>query len=752
MTRIYLYLLSLLKQSFLNFKNPTFLKILTVFIVAITIPAMGITYFSIRHSTENIVKQVTQSSIKSLSDKKNMLELKFAEFEKVCYQIFNNDDFKSSHGFPDLTFSHLNHLKNFIGYLNNLRFTNDLIDTIYIYDIKNDCIFSGAKYSPADFEDIGIIEFGMKHESSITHRQLNGHDVITYTRHLTDLSNKYNILIIININYNNIFNIGSDRAHNNFDTLIFDDSYSVILLDSQTLPYMPLEIMHDILSTPEEFGVHTIDKTEYFVCKVRSDAIGWNIAYLQPYSEIVLQAQLTSKLILSSLILVLLLSFILACVYSVYLYRPLGKLVSKVSEHIPPDSSEIRDAYKSIDIAVTTLFKENMNLETKYQKVLPYFKLYPINSLLSDGIFDMDKFVDILHLLGIRFVFPHYVNVVIDFENTGFSEREAGMLENTLSKFRGEMAYIVFSVNPCRASTIINTNLNEQEVCRILETVKSELNGQGIELTIAVGALFKDVSNIYNEHRKALALMDNKFFAGKNIIISSKGGDDTSKKHIYDKKLEENLISCICSQDSEGAVQALDLLIENIAANSNSVVYIRIVCQEVIHNIMEALDGFGIDSRKISPSNVDIFENIQNSGTLKELEEYIHGIIAKCIGLVREYREMQHDVIVAKAIEYMKANFNNNIGVDDVARVVYLSPGHLNIIFKAATGSSVYEYITALRMDAAADLLKENGIKIKDIACRVGYNNVQCFQRLFKKYYNMTALEFRRSLLLDEKG
>ena len=326
----------------------------------------------------------------------------------------------------------------------------------------------------------------------------------------------------------------------------------------------------------------------------------------------------------------------------------LGKLVSKVSEHIPPDSSEIRDAYKSIDIAVTTLFKENMNLETKYQKCCPISNFIQSTNLLSDGIFDMDKFVDILHLLGIRFVFPHYVNVVIDFENTGFSEREAGMLENTLSKFRGEMAYIVFSVNPCRASTIINTNLNEQEVCRILETVKSELNGQGIELTIAVGALFKDVSNIYNEHRKALALMDNKFFAGKHNNFS-KGGDDTSKKHIYDKKLEENLISCICSQDSEGAVQALDLLIENIAANSNSVVYIRIVCQEVIHNIMEALDGFGIDSRKISPSNVDIFENIQNSGTLKELEEYIHGIIAKCIGLVREYREMQHDVIVDKA-------------------------------------------------------------------------------------------------------
>jgi hypothetical protein len=165
-----------------------------------------------------------------------------------------------------------------------------------------------------------IIELGMQHETGIIRRQLNGHDVISYTRQLADLSRRNNILVVININYGNIFNIGSDRAQSNFDTLIFDDNCSVILLDSQTLPYVPVEVMNDILSTPEESGVYSINKTGYFVCKVRSDAIGWNIAYLQPYSEIVLQAQLTAKLILSSLILVLLLSFILACIYSVYFF------------------------------------------------------------------------------------------------------------------------------------------------------------------------------------------------------------------------------------------------------------------------------------------------------------------------------------------------------------------------------------------------------------------------------------------------
>jgi two-component system response regulator YesN len=50
-------------------------------------------------------------------------------------------------------------------------------------------------------------------------------------------------------------------------------------------------------------------------------------------------------------------------------------------------------------------------------------------------------------------------------------------------------------------------------------------------------------------------------------------------------------------------------------------------------------------------------------------------------------------------------------------------------------------------MESAADLLKNSSTKIQDIATRVGYNSAQSFIRLFKKYYNMTPVEFRRNLL-----
>lgn len=269
MARLFIRTPAFIKQSFTDLKNPAFRKILVFFIIAMIIPVTGVTYFSIRHSTENIVAQVRQSSINSLSDKKNILELRFSEFDKLCYQIFNNNDLNRSRRTPVLSFSHMDHLKNFLEYLSGLRFTNDLIDSIYVYDIGNNYILSGAKFSPEAFKDIEIIKLGMEREFGIVHRKLNGLDVISYIRNLSHVSYSHNLIIVINVNYNNLFNITQDRK-NNFDTLIFDDSGSIVMLDSEILQTVPSGTINSIMSSSEESGIYYINETEYFICQIVS--------------------------------------------------------------------------------------------------------------------------------------------------------------------------------------------------------------------------------------------------------------------------------------------------------------------------------------------------------------------------------------------------------------------------------------------------------------------------------------------------
>jgi len=207
------------------------------------------------------------------------------------------------------------------------------------------------------------------------------------------------------------------------------------------------------------------------------------------------------------------------------------------------------------------------------------------------------------------------------------------------------------------------------------------------------------------------------------------------------------LIACIINgQNEEGAVQVLDRLMDKIVGGNGSIEYIRYVYFQVISHIMEALDNIGIDLSKAGMSGTDIFENIQKLDTIGNIRKFAVDSIEKCVSLLDEYRKAQHEVIVDNVMEYLKSNFTHDITLNEVSKKVFLSPGYVNSIFRSATGCTIYEYVTKIRMEAAAGLLEDNGRKIQDIAAQVGYNNVQSFFRLFKKHYNMTPVEYRRKL------
>lgn len=90
--------------------------------------------------------------------------------------------------------------------------------------------------------------------------------------------------------------------------------------------------------------------------------------------------------------------------------------------------------------------------------------------------------------------------------------------------------------------------------------------------------------------------------------------------------------------------------------------------------------------------------------------------------------------------------YHKDLTLEIIASEVYLTTIYLSNLFKKETGCTVMEYVTRLRMKEARELLAESpAIKIKDIAERLGYRNVQSFIRYFKIYYGVTPVEFRQN-------
>lgn len=103
---------------------------------------------------------------------------------------------------------------------------------------------------------------------------------------------------------------------------------------------------------------------------------------------------------------------------------------------------------------------------------------------------------------------------------------------------------------------------------------------------------------------------------------------------------------------------------------------------------------------------------------------------------------------VNRIINYLNENYEHKISLEQIAHNMYLSPVYISKIFKEETGESPINYLIKIRLEKAKDiLLNGQDGSIKNIANQVGYDDVYHFSKLFKKYYGISPLYYRKNAM-----
>lgn len=104
-----------------------------------------------------------------------------------------------------------------------------------------------------------------------------------------------------------------------------------------------------------------------------------------------------------------------------------------------------------------------------------------------------------------------------------------------------------------------------------------------------------------------------------------------------------------------------------------------------------------------------------------------------------------HQAVAAEIENYMRKNLHSPLTRDDLAAVAHFSPSHLARVFRAATGKSLLERLTELRIAQACAMLGESSLPITRIALDVGFNSFSHFTTLFKRNVGISPSDYRRS-------
>lgn len=98
---------------------------------------------------------------------------------------------------------------------------------------------------------------------------------------------------------------------------------------------------------------------------------------------------------------------------------------------------------------------------------------------------------------------------------------------------------------------------------------------------------------------------------------------------------------------------------------------------------------------------------------------------------------------IRRVTDYIRANLAGDLSISELAAQAGLSSFHFARVFRRETGEAPHQFVSRLRLEEAARLLRATDHTVLQIAIAVGFENASHFSVQFKRDYGVTPLAYR---------
>ncbi len=289
--------------------------------------------------------------------------------------------------------------------------------------------------------------------------------------------------------------------------------------------------------------------------------------------------------------------------------------------------------------------------------------------------------------------------------------------------------------------------LNDEDIARVVAAVEdvpyvssSKVNSLSILLFMAVGFI-----NNVSASNRMLEIQDSDAIQGQigDYILELKSGD---KNYDYPIKTEKELIASIAEYDKPKAQKLLNELLGQILFSSGGdFSKIRSRIYELLVIISRAAIDAGASPDQTFNINHIFFTKAQSTKNIDELCLLLTEFMNRYIDSLFDFADVKNADVIRKAVHYMRRCCTEKVSLDDVAKVVYLSPTYFSKMFKSEMGCSFNTYLNRLRVEKSKHLLLQADLRLADIACMSGFEDQSYFTKVFKRVTGVSPHYFRTS-------
>ena len=625
-----------------------------------------------------------------------------------------------------------------------------------------------SPYESLQISSSGLIAYGLQEELSDNFQQAKdtctacmqissvegGMQKMFLTIGIPAYSNDPQAIAVLQIDPGAFFTLsmGGDLKDNIKRNLYISDRDGNLLFSDQELEFsQKITLPHSDLSTGSHLTLAGSALLRYSV--FTNPQLGWRYTYVT--------GALSGNNSWLPLVIPLLISVLASCVIGLLLayqstkvlYSPLEQLISALPE---PEAETSQDEYQRLAGYYDQLLNQRDEVYEQVEAIRPLLLKKFLVSLADSTQISRDEVLYQVRILEVPFqatLFNAFFLQIDNYYALPYSEQEKQELK---AQMQAQISACASSIAYCAATELndetllIICNLHSEEPPEIgkqsfralAEEIREELEGLWpITVTLGIGQICRCVEDLPLSCQRAKAALAYKLYRGQGSIIDFEEVQVEPHQIYYDFETVHQVVNRVRTGDGRGAVHLLQEIFRTFSSQQQvPPKQVRAVLQYLTSGIGEIIQSVQLP---LEPP-AELESELSKKATLPDMEVWLTEL---CMRTAEAMRRTSSDRVRQNA-ERIKAYIDNNltqdISLSSISEYVNYSPTYVSRVFRQHYGASYIDYLNSSRVKLSQELLSARGdLSVKEIGFQVGFNNLQSFFRIFKKYTGMTPLQYR---------
>ena len=361
--------------------------------------------------------------------------------------------------------------------------------------------------------------------------------------------------------------------------------------------------------------------------------------------------------------------------------------------------------------------------------------------------------------LQLDLVKPCYQMVLFSF---GAEEMDHQRLQLTVHNLMEQLQMPLYCFSEINQLAVLcygqDTDALSEQVYQFINILRHEIKPVCPVITTVVGNPVQRLSTVCQAFKTASNLLRKVYGVSVGQVIDVSDAAQIAAEMIelgdpfgaeFQQKLQYASV-----EDVAGLVNEVLLSPEGNRFNSMLMRYYALVdiLRMTVQQIVKATPA--LDAKDVATRLSDQYDIMAASSRTDSFRQTAVALLQQAVGLRQEnVSSMKYSHVISRAEKYVAENFcDPNISLISVAKYVGLSSAHFSTVFSQTVGRSFINYLTAMRIEKAKELLTTTSMKLSTIAMEIGYNEPNYFSHVFRKMEGITPKEYRnRSQQLQDQ-